>query len=201
MAMRNLVVFDHPYGIGAWDNVPHRRSFSAALCKSLTDKMRERGEEVDVIDLVADAFDPAMSAEGLARWRAGVPIDEQTADYQRRLVQADRIVFVFPLWWELMPARTKGFIDKVYAKDILYSQEPGLKGMKTRIPHAEFVFVTVMGTPRLLYRIVLGSPLMKAMRRGLCFKTGIKRCRWVSYSGVDKLSKDQRKKLLLEADV
>ena len=24
-------------------------------------------------------------------------------------------VFIFPVWWELMPAMTKGFIDKAFA--------------------------------------------------------------------------------------
>ena len=31
--------------------------------------------------------------------------------YKDRLARADHIVFIFPIWWELMPALIKGFID------------------------------------------------------------------------------------------
>ena len=41
------------------------------------------------------------------------------ADYQERLLKADEIVFIFPIWWEAMPAMTKGFFDKVIAKGII----------------------------------------------------------------------------------
>jgi putative NADPH-quinone reductase len=59
-----------------------------------------------------------MSREDLAAWRTQPFIDEQTDDYFKRLLAADKIIFIFPIWWESMPASTKGFIDKVLAKDV-----------------------------------------------------------------------------------
>ncbi len=34
--MNFVIVFDHPYGTMASENVPHRRSYSAALLASVT---------------------------------------------------------------------------------------------------------------------------------------------------------------------
>lgn len=34
------------------------------------------------------------------------------ADYQRRLLAAGHLAFVFPVWWEAMPAASKGFLDR-----------------------------------------------------------------------------------------
>ena len=44
--MKNLIIFDHPYTAEAWRNIPHQRSFCAALCKNITDKLEARGDEV-----------------------------------------------------------------------------------------------------------------------------------------------------------
>lgn len=219
--MNNLIVFDHPYGIQASENEPHNRSFCAALCKALRHSLQVNGDTVDVIDLHADGFNPVMSAEELVQWRSGIPMNNQVADYQRRFMEADRVIFIFPLWWMLMPAMTKGFIDKVYAKNILYQQETSTSGqqdrsksaqnnqqqqqqgktlssMRTFVPDCEIVMMTVMGVPSLLYKLVFGQPVVKAIQKGLCWKTGIKKFRWIPYSGVDKMTPQQRKKLLDE---
>ena len=194
--MNNLIVFDHPYGTQASEDEPHNRSFCAALCKSVVNMLQARGEKVIVLDLQAEGFDPVMSAEELALRRKGIPVNKQVASYQQCVREADRLIFVFPIWWELMPAMTKGFIDKVYAKDVLYKQEKGLLGTKTLIPNCEVIFMTPLGTPTLLYKLIFGKPVVNAIQRGLCMKTGIKKFRWFAYSNVDALSFEQRQKLL-----
>lgn len=194
--MNNLIVFDHPYGTQASEDEPHNRSFCAALCKSVVNMLQARGEKVIVLDLQAEGFDPVMSAEEFALWRKGIPVNKQVASYQQCVREADRLIFVFPIWWELMPAMTKGFIDKVYAKDVLYKQEKGLLGMKTLIPNCEVILMTPLGTPTLLYKLIFGKPVVNAIQRGLCMKTGIKKFRWLAYSNMDALSFEQRQKLL-----
>ncbi|MGI6590332.1 MAG: NAD(P)H-dependent oxidoreductase [Eggerthellaceae bacterium] len=194
---KTLIIFDHPYGAQACNNEPHNRSFSAALCRRIIETEYERGADIDLIDLAADGFDPVMDKDDFANWRKGIPMNTQVADYQCRMREADRIAFVFPIWWELMPARTKGFLDKVYAKNVLYTQSPDGRSMQTRLkPSVEVFAVTTMGTPKLLYRVLFGKPAVKALQWGLCRKTGIKSFRWHSFSGVDKMSFEQRQDLL-----
>lgn len=199
--MNNLIIFDHPYGTQASENEPHNRSFCAALCKSVVSLLEARGENVRVLDLHAERFNPVMSAEELALWRKGEPMNEQVAYYQHCVREADRLIFIFPIWWELMPAMTKGFIDKVYAKNILYKQEKGMLGMKSYIPNCEVILMTPLGTPKLLYKLVFGKPVIKAIQRGLCMKTGIKKFRWCAYSNVDALTLEQRQKLLRDVRI
>jgi len=197
---RNLIVFDHPYTAAASENEPHNRSFTAALCKSITQKLQAKGQLVDIVDLHADGFDPVMHKEDLVNWRKGIPMNELVADYQRRMMRADRIIFMFPIWWELMPAMTKGFIDKVYAKNILYTQDE--RGMRTKLPRStEVVVVTVMNTPIGIYKTILGKPIVYAIHRGTFFKTGIAHFKWVPFSGVSNMSPQQRDRLIERARV
>lgn len=199
--MRNLIVFDHPYTAAACNNEPHNRSFCAALCKQATEVLTEKGDEVDLIDLHADGFNPVMSAEELALWRKGEPMNERVADYQNRIRKADRIIFIFPIWWELMPAMTKGFLDKVYAKNVLYNQ-PKDDPMSTNLSKdTEIVVITCMGTPTGIYKTVFGKPVIKAMQLGTFRKTGLKNFKWIPYSNVDKLTLEQRTELLSKLEI
>src|ERR1700689_699368 len=126
--MKVLVVLDHPYTIASAENGPHRRSFSAAVASAAIRGARAAGHEVDLIDLAADGFQPAMTRADLTAWRQGGVVDPLVADYQRRLLAASHLAFVFPVWWEAMPAATKGFLDRVLTKGVVYEELPNVKG-------------------------------------------------------------------------
>ena len=194
--MKNLIIFDHPYAAEAWRNIPHQRSFCAALCKNITDKLEARGDEVDLLDLHADDFDPVMRAEDLANWRRGNPINGQIADYQARVKSADRLIFIFPIWWDSMPAMTKGFIDKVYAKDLLYTQPSEYRLVTTLNHDTEIVLVTPLGMPLPIYKYIMRAPAVRIFKQSIFRKTGIKNFRWLPYARVDKMTAEQRAQLL-----
>lgn len=191
--MKTVIIFDHPYTSNASENVPHQRSFLAAIYKQVKTQLTEEKGEVDLIDLHADHFDPVMSAQDLANWRRGVPIDDQIADYQARLLDADQIILMFPIWWEVMPAMTKGFLDKVYAKGCLY--EAG--SMQTKlVKQPQIKVITTMSTPSWLYRWVFGAPLLKALFRGTFLKTRLFHFKWYGFSQVEKKSLVQRQEMI-----
>ena len=195
--MRTLVVLDHPYGADAWDNTPHRRSFTAALVHAASQGILAAGGEVDLIDLHADGFDPVMHAEDLAAWRHGESVDPMVAGYQQRLLAADRLILAFPIWWELMPAMTKGWLDKVLLKGAAYDQPKPNGLMKRRLTRLDSVtLITVMSTPGALYRLVFGSPVTKAVFRGTFRKIGIRHLTWLNHANPAARSPQQRADIL-----
>lgn len=197
--MRVVLVFDHPYGAGASENVPRRRSFSAALAAAATRGLERAGHEVDLIDLVTDGFNPVMSATDLAAWRSGKIIDPLAADYQHRVMGADHLVFAFPVWWEAMPAGTKGFLDKVLTKGIVFSETRGLRPFENHLEHLRGVtLITTMSMPGLglAYRWFFGAPATKILLRGTFAKIGVRNLRWFNYVSPDARSETQRKRLL-----
>lgn len=56
--MKTVIIFDHPYTATAGNNVPHHRSFLAALLQRVLAQLHEENIAVDLIDLHADGFDP-----------------------------------------------------------------------------------------------------------------------------------------------
>jgi NAD(P)H dehydrogenase (quinone) len=191
--MKTVIIFDHPYTATAGNNVPHHRSFLAALLQSVLAQLRAENNQIDLIDLHADGFNPVMSAADLTNWRRGRAIDPQVADYQRRLLAADRIIFMFPVWWEVMPAMTKGFLDKVYAKDLLYQAD----NMQTKlVKQPKIEIITTMSTPNWAYRLIFGAPLAKLLFRGTFLKTRLWHFHWHNFAQVEKKSPAKRTQLL-----
>ena len=199
--MNFLIVFDHPYGSSASENIPHKRSFSAALLASVIKGLLSGGHNVDLIDLHKDGFNPVMSASDLASWRKKEVTDPLIADYQQRLLKADHLIFIFPIWWEGMPALMKGFFDKVFAKGIVYSEPKPGRPFKCLLPRLKGVtLLTVMSTPTFMYRWFFGNPITKIVFRGTFRKMGIHSLKWYNYSGMAKLTLRQRQKHLSKTE-
>jgi putative NADPH-quinone reductase len=190
---------DHPYTLASADNVPHRRSFSAAVAAAAIRGARSAGHEVDLIDLAADGFQPAMTRDDLIAWRQGQVVDPLVLDYQRRLLAADHLALVFPVWWEAMPATTKGFLDRVLTKGVMYEELPGARGNPFRNLMTNLGGVSVlsvMTTPDKAYRWWFRDPLTKILFKGTFAKIGVRNLRWTNYASVTGKSPGQRDQLL-----
>ncbi|MGX1830995.1 NAD(P)H-dependent oxidoreductase [Paenibacillus taichungensis] len=195
--MKVLIIFDHPYTATASENVPHHRSYSAALLASVTKGLQSSGHMVDLIDLHADGFNPVMSGEELSAWRQKKTLDPLVKDYQKRLLAADHIIFIFPIWWEAMPASTKGFLDKVFAKGIIYEEPKKGRPFVSQLKTLKGVsLLTVMATPGFFYRWIFGNPITKILFRGTFRKMGFHKLKWYNYAGMDGRTLEVRTKAL-----
>ena len=180
--MKTLVVYNHPYE-GSFCHAILEKTVEGALLKG----------EVDVIDLDSDKFNPVMSQEDLLGFIKHKIVDEKAQDYAERIREADNLVLIFPIWWELMPAMMKGFIDKVVFPGAFYEYTKSGYGMKTLVPNLKKVTViTTMNTPKLIYRLIYGNALKNALVKGTFKKAGIKNVEWISFNMVKSSSVEYR---------
>lgn len=124
--MRVLVIFCHP----------SPSSFNAALHRRVLDELRARGHEVDDCDLYAEGFDPVLRNEDLSRYH-DVPANRQPVQaHVERLLQAQALVMVFPVWNFGLPAMLKGYFDRVLLPGVSFDMSdprnirPGLTHLR-----------------------------------------------------------------------
>ena len=185
--MRVAIVFNHPY----------EGSFCNAILESVKRGLDRAGHEIDVIHLDQDKFNPVMTAEDLLAFRNKKSIDSKALEYIQRIKAADHLVFIFPIWWELMPALMKGFIDKVIFPGETYDYTSSGYGMVTLLDHLKSVTViTTMNTPAIMYKLTYGDAIKKALIRGTLKKSGIKNVKWLSLNMVKASSNEKRGKWL-----
>jgi len=186
--MKTVIVFNHPY----------EGSYCNAILNSVTRGLQQANHEIDIIHLDKDGFNPVMTADDLKAFRDKQPIDPKVIEYKLRMEQADQLVFIFPVWWELMPALMKGFIDKVIFPGLAYDYVNGSNTrMKPLMKNIKGVTViTTMNTPRVLYRIIFGNAIHRALMRGTFWKLGYKNRKWISLNMVKSVSYKKRKSWL-----
>ncbi|WP_262316821.1 NAD(P)H-dependent oxidoreductase [Lacticaseibacillus parakribbianus] len=188
---KTIIVTCHPYA----------GSFCHALMLAVQQGASAAGQEVDVIDLEADHFDPVMHSADLIGFLKHQAQDAQAQDYIRRLQTADHLVLIFPIWWELMPAMMKGFIDKVVFPGETFDYTPSGTGMRSRLTRLKSTtIITTMNTPQSLYRWVFGNAIQRALVRGTFQKMGLRHVSWCSCNMVKKSKAAKRQAWLRQAE-
>lgn len=185
--MRTVIVFNHP----------HEGSYCHAILQSVTKGLQNAGHEVDLMHLDNDGFNPAMSKADLKAFVDHEPIDPQVIDYSERLKQADHLIFIFPIWWDIMPATTKGFVDRVLGPGVMYDHHPRGFGVVPLLKNLKSItIITTMNKPRILYALLIGNLIRKVMLRSIFKTMGYKNLHWISFTSVKSVSREKRIKWL-----
>lgn len=185
--MRTVIVFNHPY----------EGSYCNAILNAVTKGLQKAGHEVDLIHLDNDRFNPVMTQDDLQAFVAHQPIDPQVINYNERLKKADHLIFIFPIWWDIMPATTKGFIDRVLFPGVVYDHHPRGFGLVPLLKNLRSVtIITTMNKPKIMYSLLIGNLIRKVMLRSVFKTMGYKRLKWISFTSVKSVSQEKRKKWL-----
>ena len=188
--MKTVIVFNHPY----------RGSYCNAILRSVTMGLQKADHEVDLIHLDKDGFNPVMTTEDLEGLVNRKPVDPKVIDYKERIDIADHLIFIFPIWWELMPAMTKGFVDKVIFPGVAYDYKPNGFMVKKWDKIKSVTIITTMNSPRLVYRLIFGNAIKRALFAGTFWKMGYRNRKWISLNMVKFVSAEKRKKWLLKIE-
>ncbi len=157
--MKSLIIKAHPSSHGLTHKIADTYKKGA----------EENGHQVEIIDLYKEEYrQDYFEFENIREPKA----DPKRELMQKKITEADELVFVFPMWWWSAPAIMKNFIDTNFLSKFAYSfQKSGipvrhLKGKTGRL------FVTCDG-PWLFY-FVFGMPLKRMWQNGIFMTCGIK---------------------------
>jgi NAD(P)H dehydrogenase (quinone) len=125
--MNTLIIFAHPNHDG------HHGYFLSRLQEQLA----SRQIEFELLDLYADSFDPRISKEEL-HYIPSHRTGDDVLVYQKKIKAANRLIFVYPTWWQGCPAIMKGFFDRVFSSHFAFMYKNGLpvgllKGKKAAV--------------------------------------------------------------------
>jgi NAD(P)H dehydrogenase (quinone) len=111
-----LTVFAHPF----------KDKYPAAVMATFHEPFQQAGYSIDVLDLHSERFDPRFTVEDHAHFWGG-PAPIEIADMHRRVEKADRLAFVYPVYWWGMPALMKGWIERVFTGGWAYQFGKGVE--------------------------------------------------------------------------
>jgi NAD(P)H dehydrogenase (quinone) len=196
--MKRTLVCCHPYD----------KSLNAAIKSAIIDVHKNYNVQLKVFDLYESQFNPVMSQKELreflrAKMKEEVNIenlDPMAVEMAQEINESDELILLFPIWWELMPAQMKGFIDKVVFPGLFYTNLSEFKMKPVSDKLKKVTVITTMNTPNILYRIMYGSCINFALKYGTFRKLGVKRYRWMNLSSVKFLSQNKLQEYLNQTE-
>lgn len=114
---------------------PEPKSFCCATRDTVLATLSETGHQVSLSDLYAESFNPVTSADDFTvrrdpsyltyalEQRHAIEDGTLAPDIDRevkRLLTAELLILVFPIFWFSLPAMLKGWIDRVFLSGLLY---------------------------------------------------------------------------------
>ncbi|MEU7295744.1 NAD(P)H oxidoreductase [Streptomyces exfoliatus] len=122
MARHTLLVLAHP----------RTDSLTAQVAARLRARVESEGGTVDVLDLYAEGFDPLLHPADEPDWEDREKVySPEVHAHMDRILAADDILVVFPVWWFAPPAVLKGWIDRVWNYGFAYGRSrPRLAGKR-----------------------------------------------------------------------
>ncbi|KAF0092555.1 MAG: NADPH-quinone reductase [Fusobacteria bacterium] len=178
--MKFLIIDSHPYS----------ESFNRQLTRKIEEVVKEK-HEVEMLNLVDDGFNPVMDTASLKLFSTGKSADLKVEEYQKKINEADCLVFAFPIWWSTMPAILKGFLDKVFLYGYAYiSGENGaLEGLFSK----QAVVITTMETPNSVYNEMLNNPVKNHFINATLATCGIQTLKHFQIDKINSGTDDYRK--------
>jgi NAD(P)H dehydrogenase (quinone) len=180
--MRTLVVTCHP----------DPASFTAAVAERALTAIRGRGDETRVTDLYKEGFDPLFTADERRRHLDPGP-DPAVAHHAEDLQWCERLVLIYPTWWSGQPAMMKGWIERVWVRDVAFDLPQDSNRVHARLRNVRrLVAITTHGSSKFVNAIEgeAGKRTVTRTLRAVCHP--LARTTWLAMYGIDTSTAAQR---------
>lgn len=188
--MRILLLFCHPV----------ETSYQATLHRVALDALEAGGHQIDDCDLYAEGFDPVLSRDDRLAYHDPARNRLRVEAYVARLLAADGLVLVFPVWTFGPPAMLKGFFDRVLLPGVAFrfagdgGYQPDLGNIK------KIAAITTYGQPWWRATLV-GDPPRRFVKRVLRGTTGrLVPVRYLAHYDMNRATDSTRRRFLKRVD-
>ena len=173
-------------------------SFGATLHREVVTTLRSRGHEIDDCDLYAERFDPVLSEQERMQYQDINLNRGPIAAYADRLLAAEALILIYPVWNEGFPAILKGFFDRVFIPGVSFTVGPD-GALVTKLQKLrKIAAVCTYGATRTI-NFLLGDPPKRVVKRLVRWMPGHGvRCDYLAYYAMDHSTQAQRAAFLVK---
>jgi len=176
---------------------PNANSFNFALAAAYKKGAVASGNSVKEIIIRELTFEPNLKFG----YQEISEVEPDLLAAWDKIVWADHLVWVHPVWWGGLPALTKGFIDRLflpgkafkYRKDSVWWDKL-LKGKTAHI-------LTTLDQPGWYYWLVYGKPSVNQLKKTVLEFCGIKPVKVNYFGPLRNSTLENRAKLLVKAEM
>lgn len=183
--MNTLIIYAHPKMEG----------HCASMLKHTEKELQERKEKYELIDLYKIKFNPSLNEEEL--YTSGKKFQsEEVKEIQNKIKNSDKLIFIYPIWWNNCPAILKGFIDKVFTPKFgfVYKKLFGMAYPEGLLKEKKALVLTSSGAYNFIFRFIAGKRGVKIITKDALAFCGIK-SKGINYGGARAVTPEVEEKL------
>jgi NAD(P)H dehydrogenase (quinone) len=179
--MNILIVFTHP----------NHESLNYSFLNSVLDGLNENSTNITtkVLDLYKENFNPVLIFNNDIKRRNMNKVSE-LKKYREQILWADKIVFIYPIWWGRPPAMLLGYIDRLMTANFAYKNKglmvEGLFNKKS------VVCLSTMKAPSFYPKIILRNAHKNLMKKAVFNFIGIKKIKFFEFGLMESKKNKQR---------
>jgi len=158
---KTLIIYAHP----------NKKGHNGKVLEFIKEELKTKKEKATIIDLYKTQFDPRLSTDELTT-NYNTYVSQQTKKFQDLLKQSSHLIFIYPTWWQNVPAILKGFIDKIFRAGFVadFSTKiptPLMKGKKA-------IILTTASESKLIAKCIYNNRSIKVLKKDVLELSGIK---------------------------
>jgi NAD(P)H dehydrogenase (quinone) len=156
-----LVIYSHP----------NKKGHNGLILKEVKRELKKRKIKFKLIDLYKINYNPLLKNK--EHYTSGnYDVSNQNKKFQKLIKKHKNLIFIYPTWWNNVPAILKGFIDRVFIARFAFKYKNKipiglLKGKKALI-------LTSTGGPFLFYNLIACRRSIKVLKKDTLNFCGIK---------------------------
>ncbi len=183
--MKMLVVYTYP------NHKSLNYAFSQQVMKGSKENANIKG--IQMLDLYDEGFNPLLVFNEQKR-RRDMHIDPELEKYRQQIKWADKLVFIYPIWWGRPPAMLLGYIDQMFASNFAYKDKKGLfpEGL---LKGKSVVCISTMKGPTNYPMLWLNNAHKILMKKALFNFVGIKKVKFFEFGNMESPRGNHSKKL------
>jgi putative NADPH-quinone reductase len=185
MAKKVVIIFGHPL----------EGSFNAAVRDAVKAGLQEAGAEVRELRIAEMQFNPVLEV-------AYTKIQQLEPDLlkaQADIKWAEHVIVIHPVWWGGMPAKLKGFFDRVFHPSWAFKFAPNAKLPQTLLDGRSARIIQTMDNYPILYKWIFGQPGIKQLSTLTLKFCGIKPVKTTLFGSVKFSTPEKRAAWLAKA--
>lgn len=181
---------------------PDPESFNRAVFDTAVRALQAGGHRVTALDLYAEGFRAAMSADEHRAYQSDDPIlDPRVAAHTSAVRQAEMMVFVYPTWWSGLPAILKGWLERVLVPGVGFVLDEDTGAVRPGLVHLQrIVGISTYGSRR-SYVLAMTDGGRRILTRALRMSAGWRtRTTWLGLYSMDSADAARRRAFLARVE-
>ena len=166
---------------------PNKNGHCGYVLKTALEWLNSKNIKYQILDLCQMNFDPVLKPD--EHYTSGNNnITPDNKKIQELIAAEQNFIFIYPTWWNNLPAILKGFIDRIFTPGFAFKYE---NGRPRPLLKGRAVVFTAAGAPWLLVKFLFKCRSIKTLTQGVLKFCGIK-AKGFCIGNARKLNEEQK---------